>query len=371
MNGDSLSEIWKIEVLKGLELLGGDDEAAAACFERAFRLAPDEPTVCYAHGRALLEGGDHKTGEQLLRAAFEADPGLVGAASILARHLGLTCDRFDEAYRILDSVEPDGATEIVRAELLLEQGNSDDARVAARHARELEPDDRYVELSAVEIAARADNHDGVEAAAAGRLDEALFHFRRAGASDPDWVAPALNSAIAFERMERIRPAIRCTEQALDIDPNCTKALVLRARLLHRTGRTEPALDSLLEVARNAESAELLCAATELCIELDAPDAVVELLASYLQRNPDDPAVWCALGMCELADAELGEAEECFRQTLALEPEHARARQMLADVLARQGRYLEAAAQAERASTLDQSNAVEYLGRRSHTPKHSR
>lgn len=367
MSGDKVSEIWKLEVLKGLELMGGDDAGAADCFARAYRLAPDEPTVCYAHGRALLDAGEHETGERLLRAAIASDPTLIGAASILARHLGLVLDRIDDAYAVLDSVERDGATEIVRGELLLEEGRSDEARAAARRARELDPDDEYIELSAVEIAARADNHDGVVAAADGRLDEALFHFRRAAANDPGWVAPPLNSAIAFERMQRIKPALRAAEQALEIDPSHTKALVLRARLLHKAGETERAIDSLLDVSRDAESAELLCAVTELCLEIDAPGAVSELLATYLQRNPDDPAVWFALGTCELAVNCLGEAEECFRQTLDLDENHAGARQMLADVLARQGRYLEAAVQAERATPLEKSSPVEYLGR----PKHSR
>jgi tetratricopeptide (TPR) repeat protein len=371
VSGDTLSEIWKLEVLKGLELMAGDDEAAAACFARAYRQAPGEPTVCYAYGRSLLDAGDHVAGEALLRSAIAADPSLVGAASILARHLGLVLDRLDEAHAVLDSVDGAGATEIVRAELLLEQGRADEARRAARRARELEPYDPYVELGAVEVLSRADNHDGVTAAAEGRLDESLFYFRRAAASDPDWVAPPLNSAIAFERLERIGPALRCVEQALEIDPDCTEALVLRSRLLHKAGHSELAIDNLLDIARDAESAELLCVVTELCIEIDAPGAVAELLATYLQRNPEDPGVWFALGTCQLAASALGEAEDCFRQSLDLDAEHTRARQMLADVLARQGRYLEAAAQAERASALDPTSPVEYLGRprRPKHPKH--
>lgn len=374
VSGEPVREIWRVELQRGLELLGTDDDQASECFARAYRAAPQQPAVCYAHGRALLRRGDGDRGEALLRSALAGDPGLIGAAATLARYLGIDRGRFEEADAVLDAADPgraDGAALIVRAEIALERGSAGEARALAARARDREPGDEYVELSAAAVIARADNLDGVLHAEAGELDAALFCFRRAGAADPEWAAPRLNSAVVFERLDRLSAALRCAEDAVAVDPEHTGALIQRARLLHLSGRTEQAIAGLLAVLQVSRSSELLCALTELYVDIDAPAAATEMLASYLKEQPDDPDAWYALGNCQLATGDFGAAEECLRQAIALDGDHRAARQLLADLLARQGRYLEAAAQAQRATALDQgvveSGGVQYRGR----PKHSR
>ena len=370
VSGEPVREIWRLELQRGLELLGTDDDRASECFARAYQAAPGQPAVCYAYGRALLREGDGDRAEALLHQALAGDPGLIGAAATLARYLGLERGRFDEAGDILDRVDPDrldSVALIVRAELSLEQGEGEPARALAVRARDLEPRDDYVELGAAAVIARADNLEGVTFAEAGELEAALFCFRRASASDPEWAAPHLNSAVIFERLDRTAAALRCAEEAVALDPEHTGALIQRARLQHLMGRTEEAIAGLLAVKHVAKSSELLCALTELYVEIDAPAVATELLASYLRENPDDASAWCALGSCQLAGSDFDAAEECLRQALALDSEHRPSRRLLADLLARQGRYLEAAAQAERAGGLDPAGSVEYRGR----PKHSR
>lgn len=378
--------MWRVELERGLALLRrGAFERAADHFARAHRAAPGEPAVCYAYGRELLRSGDLDRGEQLLRDAWNADRALVGAAATLARSLGIDSGRLADAHALLDEAEEAGGelatVLVVRAELLLEEGRAEEAREVANRATDLDGGE-YVVLSARAVISRADNLDGVELADSGELDAALFRFRRAAIADPEWVAPRLNAAMVFERLGRIEAALRSAGQALAVDPEHRGSLVVRSRLLARLGREDEAIATLADALdEDPEAGELVCALAELHLGRgetgEACDLLVEHLRDHLRHDGADASAWFMLARAQLVDDDLDMAEDCLRQVLELDPDHGEARCLLADLLARQGRYSEAAAQAERAGALDRGAALEYFwgsagpGQRPAGPKHSR
>lgn len=366
---DTVREMWRVELERGLVLLRrGAFERAADHFARAHRAAPAEPTVCYAYGRELLRAGDFDRGEDLLRRAWTADHNLVGAAATLARSLGIDGGRLEEAHELLDEAEATGgdpgAVLVVRAELFLEEERADDAREVAGRAIELDDSD-YVLLSARAVIARADNLDGVALSESGELDAALFRFRRAAVADPDWVAPRLNAAVVFERLGRLQAALRNAGEALSVDPAHRGALIQRARLLSLLGREDEAICDLAEaIDEDPESGELICALAELHLGRgeagEACDLLVDHLRDHLRQVGADARAWFVLARAQLAGGDLDMAEDCLRQVLQLDPDHAGARRLLADLLARQGRYMEAAAQAERAGGFDADASLDYF-----------
>lgn len=378
----AVHEMWRLELEKGLaQLRTGAFATARRHFARAYRAAPSEPTVCYAYGRELIRDSELVRGEELLRFAWANDRTLVGAAATLARSLGLEHRRLEEAHALLDEAEAvggdPGVVLVVRAELYLEEGRAGEAREAAARALELDDGD-YVGLGANAAIARAENLEGVELADAGELDGALFRFRRASLADPEWVAPRINAAVVFERLGRLGAALRSAEEAIAADPEHPGARVEHSRLLLALGRGEEAAANLAEATREApDRGELVCALAEIHLELGDEAGASKTLVEYLrgQLGAADVQAWFLLARAQLGEGDHDMAEDCLRQVIEMDPDHGDARCLLADLLARQGRYLEAAAQAERASDLDTDRALECFwgsaGPRPAGPKYSR
>lgn len=357
----SIREMWELELERGLEDLGrGAFDEAASHFDRAHRAAPDEPTVCYALGRERLRAGSVSEAEELLCRAWSHDRSLLGAAAALARCLGVDQGRFDEAHAVLDEASAttdDAVLDVVRAELLLEQGKLAGARAAAERALEADDSD-YVVLAANSAIARADNFEGADLAAGGELDAALFRFRRAAIADPDWAAPHLNAAKVFEKLGRPRAALASADRARVADPIGVDTTVGWSRMMRRFGNGEravPVLEDAVDVA--PADAALVCELAEIRIDRGQPRRATEELAAFLQRFPTEIEAWFVLARAELLQDLIGPAEECLRQVIELDPTHRDALSQLADLLAREGRYIEAAALARRAQALDPGDSI--------------
>ena len=95
--------VWRSVLEAGLCAIrhGALDEARQH-FERALKAAPGEPLVMYALGRELARDGYCDRVDELLRAAWEADNTLVGAAATLARSAGLHGGELTYAHEWLD-----------------------------------------------------------------------------------------------------------------------------------------------------------------------------------------------------------------------------------------------------------------------------
>lgn len=237
-------EPWRTELRRGLRLLRvGQFDEARGHFERAYRLGPDSPEVCFALGREKLRAGALDDAEPLLRRAWLGDRTLLSAAAYLARCLGLDRGDFTGARRILEEgYQHHGrvpALLIVDAELSLEAGDIDAARQAADEAMACDP--TGVSHDAVRaVMARVVHHQGVELADDGQYEAALFYFRRAADLDREWSAPHCNLGAAFERLGRAERAMPAYERALLLDADNLTARFNLARLLRRQGRADEA-----------------------------------------------------------------------------------------------------------------------------------
>lgn len=337
-------EPWRSELRRGLERLrDGEFAAAEAHFTRAHRLAPDRAEACFALGRERLRRGDLDQAEALLRDAWRRDPSLLSAGAFLARCLGLERGDHDGARAVLaEAYERHGRVAplcVVEAELFLEDGQPDAARTAAEEALSDEASGDGAREAARALLARVHNQEGIDRASNGDAEAALFAFRRASHLDPEWSAPLCNLGAAFEIVGRVDRAQSSYERALVLDPDNATARHNLARLLRQRGLLSAAL-TVLDRGPGA-SAELIGLRAELYIEVGEAERATEILAEAVSSAPDDPGGWVDLAGGWHAAGDRERAEDCLRIALELDPGHVGAKLRLADLLVREGRYIEA------------------------------
>jgi tetratricopeptide (TPR) repeat protein len=349
----SFVEAWRSELRRGLlHLREGAYDQALACLERAHRLASDRAETSYALGRERLRRGQAGAAEPLLRAAWQRDPSLVSAAGTLARCLGVHLGRFDEAHAVLDSAEaehgPLGLLHVIRSELMLEQDRVAEARAQAEAALAC-TDSNTVRDAANAALARVCNRQGVDLAERGDYEVALFWFRRAANLDPEWAGPHTNLGAAFMRLGKPELARRAYEHAVAIEPDSAAAHYNMGALLRHTGELAGAR-AAFERALDSEPmlATAIIALTELDLDDDDPAAAIARLTEALERQPDHADLWAHLGQALAAAGERDDAEACWRRTVDIDPAHPLACRGLADLLARESRFVEAALLAQRA-----------------------
>jgi len=344
-----MPEAWRVEMRRGLRRLrAGEFARAEVHFARAHRWAPDRPEVLAALGRERLRQGDVAEAARLLEAAWRGDPTLISVAAAWARCLGVHLARPDDARTVLDQAggDHDPLLLLVRAEVEVEAGHAA-AAMAAAEAAMAAADSDGERASATAALARAHNLAGMQRAAAGELEAALFVFRRAAALDPGWSGPHVNMGAAFARLGRRDRARAAYRQAIALDPGNPVAHYDLGLLL--AGDGDP-----------GEAAAALAIACELDPDLDAagaalagcaaarPDAVIAALTARVERRPERAAAWVDLATAFAATNDPGGAEPCLRRALELDPAHRGALRRLADLLVRDSRYLEAAVLAQAA-----------------------
>lgn len=366
-----LPEPWRHELRLGLQSLReGAYERAESHFARAYRHAPNRPEVCYALGRERIRQGRPADGAALLRAAWDADQSLVSAGAALARCLAIHQGQFDQAHGVLDQAAArHGALplfDVIRSEILLEEGRTDEARGSAEAAlagADGRSDDS-TDAAARAALARVYNQEGIRQVDRGDADTALFSFKRAADYDPSWSSPHVNMGAAFITLGKRRRARVAFEAAIATDATNGLAHLHLGFLFRDDGQLDAArshLERALEADPDLDAAR--AALGELLLspgyERADPDRACGLLSELLERNPSSPAAWVGLGAALVAVNDRRGAEDCFRQALEIDPEDVSACRGLADLLAREGRYLEAALLAQRA---------EYGERCAHVPR---
>ncbi len=179
----------------------------------------------------------------------------------------------------------------------------------------------------------------------GRWREAIAFFRRylelvpTSAYAHHWIA-----VCALRSGDR-ETALREAEATLAIDPRFSDARVLRAGVLASRGDYTPAIAELrLAVATDPAKAAVRL---DLARVLAEAGHTAEARAEYeelLKVHPDDAATLTGLGALQAAAGDLVSAERSLRHALQADPRLDEARIDLAQVLERQGRRGEAAAE---------------------------
>jgi len=102
--------------------------------------------------------------------------------------------------------------------------------------------------------------------------------------------------------------------------------------------------------------ELVALRAEIHAELGQIDHATALLGAAVASAPDQPGNWVDLAGGWHAAGDREKAEDCLRIALELDPTHVGAKLRLADLLVREGRYVEAGQLATSAQACDPAAA---------------
>jgi tetratricopeptide (TPR) repeat protein/4-amino-4-deoxy-L-arabinose transferase-like glycosyltransferase len=155
-----------------------------------------------------------------------------------------------------------------------------------------------------------------------RLDDAIEHYRRALAAQPDYAPAYSNLAVALREQNRIDEAVASYEQALKIQPEFATAHYNFANLL---------------------------------LERGDPVAAIDHFERAIRKEPASADAHGNLGMAFALTGRIDEALREFRAAIDLDPASAKAYRNLGDVLSSQNHWPEAISALHRAVDLDPSD----------------
>ncbi|HEY8427505.1 MAG TPA: tetratricopeptide repeat protein, partial [Sandaracinaceae bacterium] len=319
-------------ILGRLLAFSGHREEARAALRRAIELDVDNSAAM----QSLLEtDGPAELREDvrfvldLLGERVSQGPGLTEAA-YLSRCLPHD-ERIERLRRLVERVprRPDGWEAVVRA--CIDAGDLDEARRLVTEASARFPYWVSLHLLAADVARLANDDAELEAA-----------LRRAAERAPLWPDPVACLARVLRERGELERAGELVDGALARMPRAIALRSERATILWARGDRELAFEAMLEAVRDAfyhddAFRRLTVWATELGRRADVEALVRAEMAK--SESASLPPYRLALLLSE--PERLDERVEAAREALRRNPRHAEAADLLAEVLARAGRYEEA------------------------------
>jgi len=185
--------------------------------------------------------------------------------------------------------------------------------------------------------------------------DALPHYLRANALEPDNVKTLGDLAHALERMGRADEALAHFRDVLRIEPDNLDACYSLGAILQNSGQGDEAIACYLRVlAIDPDHAD---ARNNLGVTYQAQGRLGESIACLthlVERHPQHAKAWNNLGCALQAARKIDEAETCLLRSIALNPDDPNAHGNLALIQREQGRLDESAASSRRALDLQDS-----------------
>jgi len=187
-------------------------------------------------------------------------------------------------------------------------------------ARQADPRASELETMYSQIIANAHERLGLIAAENGGFEEAVTHFERVAALEPNFPRIDYNLGLAAFRAERINEAAAALGRAVERDPSNLPARELLGRAQFEQGDCEVALPNL-QAARTAHEGDpglLLALGTCLARAQHAAEAR-EVFRQLVEKHSSLPELHLFLGQAAYSEGRGPEAEAELRQALELDP----------------------------------------------------
>ena len=202
----------------------------------------------------------------------------------------------------------------------------------------------------------AQNEYGVALADAGRIDEAMEHYRMAFEINPHYLTPRTNYAGYLYKRGKSAEALQLCEEGLKIDPNDAECHFLKAVALFGLNRPEESIHefhvALEKNPKKTQAHNNLAEVFRLSRRYD--EALAECRAA-LELNPEMPEAHRTMANILAAKGDDAGALEHLQTALKLTPDEPLVHEGLANVLVRQGKFQEAVEHRKRQMALQLPN----------------
>jgi tetratricopeptide (TPR) repeat protein len=330
-------------------------EDALSRFEQALTLAPDNPEVVEAIGRALLDLGRPEEAEASFLDALELDPDWaaprMGLAALAMRN--------DEPFKVIHHLEratasdpeyPDAFVELARYYSFM--GEPDLARATFERWTRAHPEDADMLINAgltafdaadyaqalkfFEKALEAARDDQQKSGARtfransldmlGRYPEAIAAYEEVIRETPDWWEAHANLGICHARNSRPEEAERAFRRGLEDCPASPEIRdELAAHLLTENKNLREALLLAEEaVALGRDEIRHLYTLGEVRLALGNEEESAEAYRAVLNLDPEDPNAHLEIGLYHERRGEIEKAEQHFVEALKHDPGNPRA-----------------------------------------------
>jgi len=354
---------------------------------KAYQLAPQNPAIALQLGQALAGANQDEQAIPVFEHALQIDPGLTAAAY----QLGLALQRTNDVQDALPLLQKAAAAEPKNAEVLTNLGM---ALCQAQQARDAVP----ILQRAVTLApGYAIAHQDLAAAyiQLNQLDDAVSQLREALKLSPN--APQLhyNLGLAFKMQDDAADAIPEFETAEKLDPSAPEPPYALGMLYMQAGRyTDAARELNASLKLRPENGDAWATLGSVYNNLDELPQAIAALKEAIRQLPQQPDPHLTLaavlmkmkqtteavaerrqaadlmrsnmnreraevashsGNSLLKSGKVDEAIVEFRDAVSYDANYADAHLGLAKALEQQGKVVEAAAERQKAETLEKSS----------------
>ncbi len=320
---------WHYLLAVTQQIEGQFDEAAAS-LSRGLELRPGDLPALLRRGQAELDREQLDAAAASFRRALEQKPNAtahfgLGRIAALEPDLTAAIQHFTKAL----SLQPEASA--VHHALGLAYRDAGDSQRAVAHLEK--GGARRPSFADPLVDALAELHTGPQlhlalgnrSHRAGRLDEALAHYRRAVELDPRHPLARHNLGSTLAMTGATAEALPHLKQAVELDPKNRDARFDLATALSSSGDFQAAVEefsNVLTIDPEDRAARRRRAAVRAALgELEPAQEELERLAS---SDPDDAETRLHLAAVQMRRRQFGEAAETFATVAALEPQRVEA-----------------------------------------------
>ncbi len=362
----------------------GDCFQAQAEYKAAFEAEPKNGVAAMKAGKCLWQLNQSVDAIEWMKKAIAAEPTLSGAYVELADYYALRYD-YQSAFKILQRIQQlqPNNYEVMRGYALVELRRNNFAGAVQYGTRALKmygtDIDTFLLMArahyglkqyseAQSYASKTLELDGgnIEAhSLAGKIeagmrgvDSGAAYFQnlinrivvtKGAAVPPAAVAYRVALAEVFMQDEKLKPAEDVAKQAVSLDPNDKKALIMLGRIYQVQGVSRDALESYLKAAvLDPSDADPIYYSGQVYLEVGKFNEAMAQFQRVLKVNPRYPRAHSALGRTLLRQAKYQEALTEANNERNLNPDMAEAYLLAGEAFYRMRQYTNCAAEYQKA-----------------------
>jgi len=343
----------------------GEVEEAERLYKEVLKVQPKHSDANHNIGLLAMDIGHTEKALPFLKTALEADPERVqfGISYITAL---INLERLAEAQIVFTQIKSKGASgdalNQIEQRLKHADGKSRTPTGIVRDSEKHPPQDQmkslinlYTDGQMAIVIERAQilskqypdasiiwNLMGASAAQIGRLDQAIFAFRRLLAIEPSDAVAHNNMANVLSEQGKLSEALEAYRKALSLSPDYADAYNGMGVVLVKQGKLSEAVEAYKQVL--AIEPSHIYAYNNIGNALKDQgefEKAIEAYSKALSFKPGSPGIYNNIGIALKEQGKFKEAIEAYSKALDLEPNFAEVHSNIATVLQDQGKFDEA------------------------------